>query len=96
MEKLMIVTSVSEAREFKGNDGSMVKAIDVTLSDGINTIIASAADKRAQRIIDHPLAIGSLLNVDLTFSIVNVKSEKGEFASQRVRLNDFGVIVSPS
>lgn len=95
MEKLMIVTSVSEVREFTGNDGSKVKALDITLSDGINTIVAGATDKRAQRIIDHPIKIGSLLNVDLTFSIVNVKSDKGEFASQRVRLNDFGVIVAP-
>ena len=95
MEKIMIVTSVSEAREFTGNDGSKIKAMDITLSDGVNSIVASAVDKRAQRIIENPIKIGSLLNVDLTFYIQNVKSDKGEFASQRVRLNDFGIIVAP-
>ena len=96
MEKIMTVASVSEVREFKGNDGNMVKVIDVTLSDGINTIIASAVDKKAQHIIDHPIAIGALVQADFTFSVSVVKTEKGEFPTQRVRLNAYGVIVSPT
>lgn len=95
MEKLMIVTSISEVREFKGNDGSPVKAVDLTLSDGINTIIASAVDKKAQRIIDHPIPLGSLIFTVLNFNVVNVKTEKGEFVSQRVKLVEFGILANP-
>lgn len=94
MEKMVIVVSQATAREFQGNDGT-VKVVDLTLSDGINQFLASAFDKQAQRLIDTPLAPGSLINADLQFSIRNYKTEKGEFASQQVRLVAFGVIVNP-
>ena len=96
MEKMMILVSVSEPRTFKGTDGNDVKAIDLVLSDGVNSITTSAIDKKAQRIIDHPLNIGSMLNVDFTLYTNTVKNDKGEFVTQKVRLNDFGVIVSAS
>lgn len=97
MEKIMIVVSVSEPRTFKGNDGSDVKVVGVTLSDGINTIHAETIDKKAQALIDHPVPAGSLVNADITFSVSIVKTQDGkEFPRQNVRLNAWGVIVSPS
>lgn len=94
MEKMMIVVSQAAAREFQGNDGT-VKVVDLNLSDGINQFLASAYDKQAQRLIDQPLPAGSLITADLQFSVRNFKTDKGEFASQQVRLTAFGVIVKP-
>lgn len=91
----MFVTSQAEAREFEATQNGQtikVKAVDVTLSDGINTIVASAYDKKAQQLIDHPLKAGTFLNADLTFSVRKTKNEKGEWSVQQVRLNNYGVI----
>lgn len=97
MEKIMIVASVSEARSFKGNDGNDIKVVGVTLSDGINTVYAEAIDKKAQLLLDHPVPVGSLINADITFSVSQVKTQDGkEFLRQNVRLNSWGLIVSPS
>lgn len=94
MEKILIVVSVSEQREFQSKDGENVKALDVTLSDGLNTFIASAVDKRAQQMIDHPVKPGSLINADLTFNVTSVKSERGEFPTQRVSLRSYSVLIA--
>lgn len=94
MEKMLIVVSQAAAREFQGSDGT-VKVVDLNLSDGINQFLVSAFDKQAQRLIDNPLSAGSLINADLQFSVRNYKTEKGEFASQQVRLAAYGVIVNP-
>lgn len=97
MEKLMIVVSTSKARSFKGSDGNDVKVVGLTLSDGINTIYAEAIDKKAQLLLDHPVPSGSLLNVDISFSVSTVKNKEGkEFPLQNIRLNSWGTIVSPS
>lgn len=96
MEKLMILVALSEVRTFRGNDGADVKAIDVTLSDGINTIIAGAIEKRAQQLIDHPIKAGALVNVDLSFSVSNIKTNDGkEFPRQNVRINQIAALVNP-
>lgn len=91
---MLIVVSQAAAREFQGSDGT-VKVVDLNLSDGINQFLVSAFDKQAQRLIDNPLAAGSLINADLQFSVRNYKTEKGEFTSQQVRLAAYGVIVNP-
>lgn len=93
---MMILVSTSEVRTFKGNDGTDIKAIDVTLTDGINTIVAGAVDKKAQQLLDHPIPAGSLVNVDLTFTVSAVKTNDGkEFPRQNVRLNNFSSLANP-
>ncbi|MBO7629010.1 MAG: hypothetical protein J6S87_03565 [Bacteroidales bacterium] len=95
MEKYFVVVSQSEARQFDGkSDGqsTTIKAVDVLLSDGINQIIASAYDKKAQQLIDKPLKPGAFINADLTFSTKEVKTEKSAWLSQQVRLNNYAVI----
>lgn len=91
---MFIVTSQSEAREF-GSDSEKIKAVDVTLSDGINTIVCTAFDKKAQQLVDHPLKAGCMINADLSFTVRTVKNDKGEWPVQQVRLNNFGVLVDP-
>ena len=99
MEQLVIIKSVSPAREFEstqnGQTGS-VKCIDVVLGDGLNNFVATAFNAVAQKIIDHPMKIGALVNVDLSFSVRNAKNDKGqEWYSQQVRLNNYAVLVEP-
>lgn len=92
MEKLMFVIRQESARSFKSSNGDEVKAVDLALSDGVNEMVATAYDKRAQQLIDHPLPQGALINADITFSIRTVKTEKGqEFAQTQVRLNGYGL-----
>ena len=99
MERLLIVKSLSQVREFESTDNGQkvkIKAIDLTLTDEINTFVASAYDKKAQQIIDNALPEGTLINADLSFTVRKVKTEKGiEFDQQQVRLNSYGVIVKP-
>lgn len=94
MEKLVIVVSQAAAREFQGNDGP-VTAVDLNLSDGLNQFLVTAYDKTALRLAKDPLPVGSLINAEMQFSVRNVKTEKGEFANQQVRLSNYGVIVKP-
>lgn len=95
MERPMLVTQIGEKREFKGSDGSTIKALDVVLTDGINIITASAFDKTVQKIEDNHLQEGTLVNANLLFYVTTTKSEKGEFLSQRVRLDNYGVLALP-
>ena len=92
MQFYLFLESVSPVREFTGSDGSTVKAVDVVLTDRINKFSATAYDKQAQQIIDHPISPNSLLSVDLTFNAKAVKTEKGDFMSNNIRLNSYGVM----
>lgn len=98
MIETLIVSSQSPVREFDSVEKGQsvkIKVVDVVLTDNINSFVASAFDKTAQRIQDNPLKVGSLIKADLGFSVRTVKTEKGEFMSQNVRLNNFGIIVEP-
>ena len=93
MEKLFFVTKQETPREFTSNQGGeKIKAVDLHLSDGINQCVATAYDKKAQQLIDHPLGAGTLINADITLSIRPVKTQKGEeFSQTQVRLNNYGL-----
>lgn len=99
MEQLVIIKSVSPAREFASTQNGQttnVKCIDVVLGDGLNNFVATAFHSIAQQIIDHPLPIGALVNADLSFSVRTAKNDKGqEWLSQQVRLNNYAVLVEP-
>lgn len=99
MEKLVIINSVSPAREFASTQNgqvSNVKCIDVTFTDGLNNFVATAFNSVAQQIIDHPIKMGTLVSADLSFSVRTGKNDKGqEWYAQQVRLNNYSVIVEP-
>jgi len=92
MQFYLFLESVSPAREFTGSDGQVVKAVDVVLTDRLSKFAATAYDKQAQHLIDHPIKPNSLLNVDLTFNAKAVRSEKGEFMSNNIRLNSYAIM----
>lgn len=98
MIETLIVVNQSPVREFDSVEKGQsvkIKVVDVVLTDNINSFVASAFEKVAQRMQDTPLKAGALIKADLAFSVRTVKSEKGEFMSQNVRLNNFGIIVEP-
>lgn len=92
----MFVIRQESARSFKSSNGEEVKAVDLLLSDSVNELVATAYDKRAQQLIDHPLPQGALINADITFSVRTVKTEKGEFSQTQVRLNNYGLFGTAS
>lgn len=95
MQGMFILSAQAEPRTFKvTKDGqeTTVKVIDLTLTNGIDTLLASAFDQWAQRLIDMPVEIGSTLMCDISFSIKTTKEEK---AFQSVRLNNFAVLYGP-
>lgn len=92
MEKLLIVASASEPREFNGQDGNAVKAIDLVLTDGINTFVVSAVDRLAQRLIDKPLPVGTLVNANMEFKVRVVEKEGRQFSVQQVSLKEIGAM----
>ena len=92
MEKILIVASASEPREFNGQDGNPVKAVDLVLTDGINTFVASAVDRVAQRLIDKPLPAGTLVNANLEFKVRVVDKDGRQFSVQQVSLKEIGAM----
>lgn len=92
MQFYLFLESISPAREFTGSDGQTVKAVDVVLTDRLSKFAATAYDKQAQYLIDHPLKPNTLLSVDLSFNAKAVRTEKGEFMSNNIRLNSFGIM----
>ena len=90
---MFFVTKQETAREFSSNQGGeKIKAVDLQLSDGINQLVATAYDKKAQQLIDHPLAVGTLINADITLSVRMVKTKDDkEFPQTQVRLNNYGL-----
>ena len=98
MEKMLLVVSQGATREFdstKNGQTTKVKALDLELTDKVNTFIIGVAGDKANQLHDHPLKAGTLINADLSFYKKMVKTEKGEFPQQQVRLNNYGVIVEP-
>lgn len=93
---MLVVSQIGEKREFTGNDGSKITACDIVLTDGTNTFVASAFDKVQQKIAETPLQVGTVINANLSFFLTKVNSEKGEFFSQKVRLESFGIMILPS
>lgn len=92
---MLVFVSQSEAREFKSTTSGKeetVKVVEVTLGNGLNLFTASAFDKQAQRLIDHPVNAGALVVADLIFSVRTAKTEKGEFPVQQVRLANYSVL----
>ena len=92
MQGMFILSAQAEPRTFKvTKDGqeTTVKVIDVTLTNGIDTLLASAFDQQAQRLIDNPVTVGSTLMCDISLSIKTSKEDK---AFQSVRLNNFAVL----
>lgn len=92
MQGMFILSAQAEPRTFKATkDGqeTTVKVIDLTLTNGIDTLLASAFDQQAQRLIDNPVALGSTLMCDISLSIKTTKEEK---AFQSVRLSNFAVL----
>lgn len=92
MEKMLIVCSQEATRTFNvERDGRQeeVEAVDVVLTDGINTFLCTAYDKEAQRLTKTPLEKNSWVAADLSFSVRTAKTEKGDRAFQQIRLNKF-------
>lgn len=92
MQGMFILSAQAEARAFKvTKDGqeTTVKVIDLTLTNGIDTLLASCFDQQAQRLLDFPVALGSTLMCDISLSIKTSKEDK---AFQSVRLNNFTVL----
>lgn len=92
MEKMLIVEGQENQRTLKftlnGKETSCL-AVDVLLTDGLNNWVATAFDKEAERLKECPLKKGSWVMTDLIFTVRTVKTDKGEFSCQQVRLNKF-------
>ena len=95
MEKLLIVTSQENEREFDGSRNGMsekVLAIDLTLTDGLNNFVCTAFDREAMKLKQNPLKVGTWITADLTFDVRVADTEKGKRAFQTVRLNKYVVL----
>jgi len=91
MLHLFLCVRQDKERVFKSNQGEDIVAVEVHLNDGLNSVVATAFDKTAQRLIKEPLCEGALVNADITLYESTVKSDKGEFAKNNVRLNNYAV-----
>ena len=91
MLHLFVCVKQDEARTFKSNQGEDVTAVEVHLSDGLNSVVATAYDKMADKLIKEKLAPGTLVETDITLYESVVKTEKGEFARNNVKLNNYAV-----
>ncbi len=92
MQFYLFLESTGPVREFTGTDGQVVKAVDVVLTDRLSKFAVTAYDKQAQLLIDHPIKPNTLMSVDLSFNVKVVNSEKGDFKSNLIRLNNFGIM----
>lgn len=92
MEKLLIVVGQENQRSFNSvQNGQNVtcEAVDVLLTDGLNNFVATAFEKEAVRLKEHPLKKGGWLMCDLVFTVRTSKTDKGEYSFQQVRLNKY-------
>lgn len=92
MEKLLIAVGQENQRSFSSvQNGQNVtcEAVDVLFTDGLNNFVATAFDKEAIRLKEHPLKKGSWYMCDLVFTVRTSKTERGEYSFQQVRLNKF-------
>lgn len=86
----LVVVGQENQRSFnsvQNGQSTTVDAVDVLLTDGINNFVATAYEKEAIRLKEHPLEKGGMASVDLSFSVRTSKTEKGEYSFQQVRLN---------
>ena len=96
MEKILKVVALTNEREFDSTENGKnvkVKAVDIEMTDGMNTFIVGAAGRAADAVMKSGITAGTLINADLRFSTKEVKTEAGRtFLQQRVSLSDFGII----
>lgn len=99
MEKLLKVVALTNEREFEATENGKsvkVKAIDLEMTDDMNSFIAGATGRTAEAIKASGVTAGTILLADLHFSTKEVKTEAGRtFLQQRVSLADFGIIGQP-
>lgn len=89
MDVLCTISSHGEPRTFEGTRGNST-AIDVVLKSGNNTIIASAFDTLAERIIKGEFNAQTLLSADITFTVRQKKD--GDKLFQACRIDNLAVI----
>lgn len=90
MQMYLVVVGQENQRSFnstQNGQSTTVDAVDVLLTDGINNFVATAYEKEAIRLKEHPLERGAMVSVDISFSVRTSKTEKGEYSFQQVRLN---------
>lgn len=93
MNVLCTIASHGEARTFEGTRGTGT-AIDVVLKSGSNTILASAFDALAERIIKGEFNAQSLLSADIVFTVR--QSREGDKMFQSCRIDNLAVIFDMS
>ena len=94
MEMQVFVLSQEPERVFKTTENGQekeVKAVDLTLSDGLNNFLVSAYEKNAQRLIDHKLERGAWIRADVTFIVKTLEAKDGKPARafQTCKLNNY-------
>lgn len=92
MQMLLIVVGQENQRSFnsvQNGQNTTCEAVDVLLTDGLNNFVATAFEKEAIRIKEHPLEKGSWVMADLVFTVRTAKTERGEYSYQQIRLNKF-------
>lgn len=93
MNVLCTIASQGEARTFEGTRGTGT-AVDVVLKSGSNTIIASAFDTLAERIIKGEFNAQTLLSADIAFTVRQKKD--GDKIFQSCRIDNLAVIFDSS
>ena len=71
MEKLLKVVALTNEREFDSTENGKnvkVKAVDIELTDGMNTFIVGATGRAADAVMKSGITAGTLINADLRFS----------------------------
>lgn len=92
MQMLLIVVGQENQRSFnsvQNGQNTTCEAVDVLLTDGLNNFVATAFEKEAMRIKEHPLEKGGWVMADLVFTVRTAKTERGEYSYQQIRLNKF-------
>lgn len=86
MPRICVVKEQMPPRTFQGSEG-LVTVVELLLSDGLNTFIATASEKDSSALISNPLAPGTYISVMLQFTAL--KGDKGYF--QKCRLIKWGL-----
>lgn len=81
MAKILLVKEQLPARTFQGNDGQ-VTVVELLLTDGVDTFVATANEKDSVALVNNPLQPGTYIAAHLQFTVY--KGNNGYFQNCRI------------
>ena len=96
MEKIVRVLGQSalESRDWTNNNGEnvVIKSVQVTITDGVDTLVVEATDKLAEGIASKPLLLDVFYGMQLRCSVRSWTKDGKEYSANSIRIVNYAQI----